>query len=230
MACSSCPSIYFFIFLLFWLLSMTPNLVVSAYENPYTYIDCPADSNFTLNSTYQSNLDHVLSALPASGSPTGFTIVTHGDAPDQVFGRGLCRGDLSSSRCQSCLATAAQGITSRCPLGKRAIIFYDKCFLRYSNSNSTTPEEKTWGYILYNINTISDAYAFEMLYNDLMGGLAADAANSSRKFAMGQANFTSAITMYGLAQCMRDLSGEECHTCLNQSMGYFQSCCNENQG
>ncbi|KAF3320597.1 putative receptor-like protein kinase [Carex littledalei] len=47
---------------------------------------------------------------------------------------------------------------------------------------------------------------------------------------MSQANFTSDITMYGLAQCMRDLSVEECHTCLNQSMGYFQSCCNTNQG
>ncbi|KAF3320598.1 putative receptor-like protein kinase [Carex littledalei] len=216
---------------LFLLLCMMFNLVASASdENPYVWLDCPTDSNFTLNSTYQSNLNSVLSMLPSSASPTGFTIAMHGDAPDQVFSRALCRGDLSPSKCQSCLATAAQGITSRCPVGKKAIIFYDKCSLRYSNSNYTTPEEKLWNLILYNVGTISDAQAFEKLYNDLIGSLAAKAANSSRKFAMSQADFTSDITMYGLAQCMRDLSVEECHTCLNQSMGYFQSCCNKNQG
>ncbi|XP_078168440.1 cysteine-rich receptor-like protein kinase 34 [Carex rostrata] len=116
------------------------------------------------------------------------------------------------------------------PVGKKAIIFYDKCSLRYSNSNSTTPEEKSWGQILYNVGTISDAQAFQKLYNDLMGSLVAKAANSSQKFALGEANFTSDTTMYGLAQCMRDLSVKECHTCLNQSMGNFQSCCNKNQG
>jgi Salt stress response/antifungal len=230
MACYSCRNGYLPP-LLFLLLCMISNWVASAEDdNPFTFIDCPTDSNFTANSTYQSNLGHLLSALPTSGAPTGFTVTTYGDAPDQVLGRVLCRGDLSSSKCLSCLATAAQGITNRCPVGKRAMIFYDKCFLRYSDSNSTTTKEKEWGMILYNIGIISDAETFDKLYNDLMGGLAVEAANSSRKFAMGQADFTSAITMYSLAECMRDLSGEECRTCLNQSMGYFQGCCKDNQG
>lgn len=231
MAPSSCPNSYLpnSIFLL--MICMIFNLVASALDqNPFTWLDCPTDSNFTLNTTYQSNLNSLLSVIPSSASRTGFTIAMHGAAPDQVFSRALCRGDLSPSQCQSCLTTAAQGITSRCPVGKKAIIFYEKCHLRYSNSNSTTPEEKSWVQILYNVGTISDVQAFQKLYNDLMGSLAAKAANSSRKFALGEANFTSDITMYGLALCMRDLSVKECHTCLNQSMGNFQSCCSKNQG
>jgi Salt stress response/antifungal len=227
MACYSCRNDYLPLFL-FWLLCM--KFIWVAYAEDTNPLDCPTDSNFTVNSTYQSNLGHLLSALPTSGAPTGFTVATYGDAPDQVFGRVLCRGDASSSECLSCLTTAAQSIRNRCPVGKRAMAFYDKCFLRYSDSNSTTYDENLWNYILYNIGTISDAEAFDELYNDLMGGLAVKAANSSRKFAMGQANFTSAITMYGLVECMRDLSGAECLMCLNQSMGYFQACCWKNQG
>ncbi|KAJ3695986.1 hypothetical protein LUZ60_001363 [Juncus effusus] len=206
--------------------------LVSSDDNPFTYIVCPTDSNFTTNSTYQSNLDHLLSTLPSAGSLTGFNFSTKGHSPNKVYGRVICRADLPSSTCQSCITTAVEGIKSKCPFGKRAIIFYDKCFVRYSDTNTTSQEEKDWLYILYNVNDISDSVVqnFEDLYTELMGNLISQAANSSRMSGFGQANYTNSSTMYGLAECMRDQSPEECYTCLQESLGRFRNCCTGRQG
>ncbi|KAJ3695985.1 hypothetical protein LUZ60_001362 [Juncus effusus] len=63
-----------------------------------------------------------------------------------------------------------------------------------------------------------------------MGNLASQAANSSRMSEFGQANYTIDITMYGLVNCMGDITQEECYTCLQESIGDFQSCCWGKQG
>ncbi|KAF3320600.1 Cysteine-rich receptor-like protein kinase 15 [Carex littledalei] len=138
---------------------------------------CPAsDSNFTTNSTYQSNLNRLLSSLPEAGSATGFSLATQGQAPDQVFGRVLCRGDKSANYCLSCFRNASKEILTDCAPRERALIYYDDCILGYSDTNSTNSDE-IW--VFFNPNTVSDVQTFEDVYDNLMGSLTAKAANSS---------------------------------------------------
>lgn len=182
---------------------------------------CPSsDSNFTTNSTYQSNLNQLLSTLPEAGSATGFSLATKGQAPDQVFGRVLCRGDKLANYCLSCFRNASEEILTDCAPRERALIYYNDCILGYSDTNSTNSDEFL---VFYNVNSVSDVQTFEDVYDNLMGSLTAKAANSSRMFSVGEANYTNNITLYGLVQCMRDMSADECYTCLQYYIQYFKS-------
>lgn len=209
------PPIQLFLFLF----SLHVIFHVSALATGTTF--CPAsDSNFTTNSTYQSNLNRLLSTLPEAGSATGFSLATKGQAPDQVFGRVLCRGDKLANYCLSCFRNASEEILTDCAPRERALIYYNDCILGYSDTNSTNSDEFL---VFYNVNSVSDVQTFEDVYDNLMGSLTSKAANSSRMFSVGEANYTNNITLYGLVQCMRDMSADECYTCLQYYIQYFKS-------
>lgn len=70
---------------------------------------------------------------------------------------------------------------------------------------------------------MSDEQTFENVYDNLMGNLTAEAANSSQMFRVGEMNYTSSIILYGLTQCMRDLSPDECYTCLQRWIQYYKT-------
>lgn len=181
-----------------------------------------SDSNFTRNSTYQSNRNQLLSNLSSAGWRTGFSLQTLGEAPDQVFGRALCLGRLNSSDCQTCLLNAVEAIKTNCSHSVRAGLWYDDCFLRYSDTNSTTSDENSWSPILYNVNNIPNPDTFEDEYSKLMGSLAERAPNSTKMFKVDTAKYTGSITMYGLVQCIRDILPDDCYTCLQQYISQFQ--------
>lgn len=189
-----------------------------------------SDSNFTTNSTYQSNRNQLLSNLATAGWRTGFSILSHGQAPDQVFGRALCLGSLNSSACQTCLLSATQEIKSNCSHSIRAGMWYDQCFIRYGDTNSTTSDENSWSMIFYNVNNVLDPEKLEQVYSPLMGSLADRAANSTEMFKVGEANYTGSITMYGLVQCIRDISPDDCYNCLNSYITSFQLIYGDKQG
>ncbi|XP_073103958.1 cysteine-rich receptor-like protein kinase 10 [Elaeis guineensis] len=61
---------------------------------------------------------------------------------------------------------------------------------------------------------------FEKLVSELLNNLTERAAyQSARMFATGEAEFMTTTTLYGLVQCTRDQSGDECHRCLKVSAG-----------
>ncbi|XP_075666015.1 cysteine-rich repeat secretory protein 1-like [Castanea sativa] len=99
---------------------------------------CPNGYNFTPNSTFQSNLNHLLSSLSSNASREGgFYNTTVGqNSPNQIYGLFLCRGDVTADVCKDCVATAAKvEVQQYCPTGIKAIIWYDECMLRYSNES-----------------------------------------------------------------------------------------------
>jgi hypothetical protein len=109
-----------------WLLSLA-----SGNEAAPTYSShvC-SNTAFPANSTYQSNLDIVLTSLSSNATrATGFSNASAGE----VSGLFLCRGDVNTAVCQDCVANATIEILGRCPLDKVAIIWYGECLLRYSN-------------------------------------------------------------------------------------------------
>ncbi|XP_072955768.1 uncharacterized protein [Typha angustifolia] len=222
------PNIQLLLFLS--LLLITFHTVIA--DDPFVWLVCSSkDSNFSTNSTYQSNLHRLLTKLPSVASPSGFSIIPEGQPPDQVFGLALCRGDVFPSQCKSYLSTAVDGIISRCPVGKTAAIWYDKCLVRYSSVNFSSVDDTAFRRILYNVGDISKPESFEGLYMALMGDLTQKAAyNSDRMFAVEKANYTSSVKLYGLVQCTRDLTGEECYQCLHLSLTQMLQCCWGKQG
>jgi hypothetical protein len=128
-----CPKMPFFKFLIFLsslfvisLLSLASGNEAAPTYNPHV---C-SNTAFAANSTYQSNLDIVLTSLSSNATrATGFSSASTG----KVSGLFLCRGDVNTTVCQDCVANATIEILGRCPLDKVAIIWYDECLLRYSN-------------------------------------------------------------------------------------------------
>ncbi|XP_050288748.1 cysteine-rich receptor-like protein kinase 10 [Quercus robur] len=188
----------------------------------YLYHNCPNTTTFIPNSTYQSNLNHLLIYL--SSNATGdveFYNATAGNSVDTVYGLFLCRGDLSADTCQSCIADATEDIVQRCPTERVAVGWYDECMLRYSDQYFFGSMVTDPNVILSNTQNISDQARFDQLVRATMNDLASGIINLStgvKKFGTKQANFTALQNVYTLAQCTPDLSGYDCNRCLQSAI------------
>ncbi|KAL3567560.1 hypothetical protein D5086_030211 [Populus alba] len=71
---------------------------------------CSSPENFTANGPYESNLNKLTSYLYYKAPPTGFGKGSRGHTPDQTYGLALCRGDVSTSDCKTCVVEASSEI------------------------------------------------------------------------------------------------------------------------
>ncbi|KAJ0983407.1 hypothetical protein J5N97_011662 [Dioscorea zingiberensis] len=196
------------------------------------YQFCGSTGNYTANGTYESNLNALLPSLASNGSDPGFYKDTLGRVPDQVYALSLCRGDVNASVCRSCLDRARQDALQLCPYNKAATIYYDYCFLRYSNLNFLNSNDNSDLFYMWNAQNDTDPDKFNKLATELVNRTSQYAAfNSSRRFGTGEANFTAADPkLYGLAQCTQDFSGDQCYNCLTGMFSVMQSIAGQRGG
>ncbi|KAK3188247.1 hypothetical protein Dsin_027808 [Dipteronia sinensis] len=205
-----------------FLLSLSSSLftLTSAADPTYLYHIC-SGNNFTRNSTYETNLNLVLYSLPSNGNRSdGFSNASTGQDPNRAYGLFQCRGDVSTTTCKDCVTFASTDVTQRCPGKKRAVIWYDECLLRYSNSTSSQEP----GILMYNENNVTiEPSRFRQLMFGQMNEAATQAANDPKKFATRKGNFTTSQPLYTLVQCTQDLSNTACLGCLQQAISSLPS-------
>ncbi|TVU42136.1 hypothetical protein EJB05_08527 [Eragrostis curvula] len=215
------------------------------------YLDCPSPppspapspppSNTTAATKFHDNVVRLLDALPSSTATTGFASLSRGDGADRAFVRSLCRGDVPAGDCKTCVTDAAAELNRNCSGGGRqAGIWYENCFLSYSDTNASAGYEQTYRQELYNRFNASDTDAFMRTYYALMNRLSARAVAGEPEspatapmFATGQAVYDTNApngTMYGLVQCARDRTAAECKQCLQTSVAQLPHCCYGHQG
>ncbi|XP_021307784.1 cysteine-rich receptor-like protein kinase 10 [Sorghum bicolor] len=187
--------------------------------------DCDGNK-YAANSTFQANLNLLAAALPvnASVSPAGFATLGFGTAPAQANGLALCRGDTNASTCAACVAAAFQDAQQLCPLYMGATVYRGACVLRFANWQFLDfLKEGQWlvseffpsiGTSLESVNA-SDAW-FSAAVTGIFRALvdrAVATSNATRKyFATGEMDFDPKL--YGLAQCVPDLTLAQCRECL----------------
>nr|CAD1841122.1 unnamed protein product [Ananas comosus var. bracteatus] len=222
----SCITLIIFFCLLFLFLLHPPPAAAAVAAPDLLTQACGTTGNYTANSTYQSNLNDVLSFLSsnASASPSGFAATTLGRSPDEVSGLALCRGDVNATDCRACLNVAVQDAPQICPATKAAVLWYDPCLMRYSNQHFLASTDNSPETILMNTQNITgaDSNRFNRLVTALMNAMADRAANDTkRRYATGEVtNFTQLNpTIYGLVQCTPDLSASDCRQCLGGLIG-----------
>ncbi|XP_056171972.1 cysteine-rich receptor-like protein kinase 10 isoform X2 [Syzygium oleosum] len=211
----------FIIFLaLFFFLNFLSNHCHTTEAAP-TYIqnDCPDTTLFARNSTYQSNLNTLLSSLSsaATDDADGFANATAGkDLRDRAYGLFLCRGDVSTATCRECVAAGTEDILRRCPDRRSSVIWYDECMLRYSDQSVYSVMETVPLYTMPDAGDVAEPDRFVKLLGEAMNDVAGRAwgSESGKKFAVVEASFTSSQKLYTLAQCTSDLKGSDCNTCL----------------
>jgi len=215
----------------FLLLIITTFLCYETIAQPEFYTSCVNDNgNYTKNSTYQQNLNTLLSTLTSNTEITyGFYNFSYGEDNNKVYAIGLCRGDVNPNDCRSCLNNS-RDLTQNCPNQKEAIGWIEECMLRYSNRSifglmESKPELPMWN--PYNGTGVGKYN--KVVLGNLLYDLKTEAASgdSMKKYAVGKvtgnirgSNFRD---IYSLMQCTPDVSSLECNECLEQAIDSLPS-------
>ncbi|XP_034927256.1 cysteine-rich receptor-like protein kinase 10 [Populus alba] len=220
------------------LLSLLSLATITKSQDPsYLYHVCSNETTYTRNSTYQANLNLLLSSLVSNATRNnlnGFYNSSIGLDPDDVYGLFLCRGDVSKNACHNCVALAAEEAIQRCPVEKVVILWYDLCLLRYSNRAFFSTMDQDPGVTLVNTQNIADEpERFNRLVATTMNDTATRATSvpsGAKKFAVKEVSFKEFQNLYSLVQCTPDLSSSDCNRCLRIAISTLPSCCSQKPG
>nr|GLL30404.1 cysteine-rich repeat secretory protein 38-like [Ipomoea trifida] len=197
---------------------------------------CSNSGNFTPNSNYQNNLNQLLGDLYLKTPINGFGSGSAGKYSDQTYGLSLCRGDVSAADCKSCVADAGSTLRDRCPYNKGGIIWYDNCLVKYSDEDFLGKIDNGNKFYMWNVQEVSNPEEFNRKTKELLSELAGKAYAVKSLYATGETELgaggssTTSEKLYGLVQCTRDLSGEDCKKCLDGAIGELPNCCDAKEG
>ncbi|XP_051181952.1 cysteine-rich repeat secretory protein 55 [Lolium perenne] len=180
----------------------------------------------------KASINSVLTDLVVKGSTGGFATSSAGKDKNLVYGLAQCRGDVSASDCSACLADAANKLPATCSYQSDARIWYDYCFVRYSNTDFAGQTDTGAGVILVNVQAEdTDPKEFGKAVGMVMGKTAAQAsAAGSAGLGRAKDQYTPFVTIYGLAQCTRDLAQLACAQCVSTALSKFGDFCGAQQG
>ncbi|KAJ0983415.1 hypothetical protein J5N97_011670 [Dioscorea zingiberensis] len=183
-------------------------------QDSYILLNCPPDSNYTIPSPYKTDLDRLLSGLivSASQSPSLFANASVGT----VYGFAQCRPDASISTCFTCLNLSISTFAAQCPLQRSAAVRFDSCLLRYSDRRFFSQLSVDTPRIIVNGGNASNPSALNQQLTTLMNVATSEAPKSAARFAAGVRNFSQVEYIFGMVDCTRDLSSDDCARCLGE--------------
>ncbi|KAK2988004.1 hypothetical protein RJ640_011267 [Escallonia rubra] len=191
---------------------------------------CSSSNNFTSNGPYEANLNKLMGDLYFKTPPTGFGLGSIGQYQTRASGLALCRGDVSSTDCKSCVVEASVKIRRRCPSNKAAIIWYDNCLLKYSDMDFFGKIDEQNKFYMYNLRNVSNPEYFNTQVKKLLSKLSEKAYVSPKLYATGDSVLGESKKLYGLVQCTRDLSSVDCKKCVDGAISELPSCCDGKEG
>ncbi|GAU24851.1 hypothetical protein TSUD_115740 [Trifolium subterraneum] len=124
----------------------------------------------------------------------------------ELKGLTLCRRDVTATVCDQCLTAAVNEIRIRCPDKAEALIWYDECFLRYTNRYFDV--EKIVPRVNLDdgdVDSSLDLGRFNQSLYRLLNRLVTEAV-AAKKVAAGEAVVTEWKKVHGLMQCTDDLT------------------------
>lgn len=226
--------IIFIINLLVTVLFLHNPTTTKAQQPAYRHHECP--NTTTTTTTYQANRNTLLSSLSSNSihANQGFFNTTVGTSPNTVYGLFLCRGDFSIPYCRSCVALAADDLAQRCPVEATAVIWYDECLLRYSDSNifAVVADGPTVPIPAGKVNSTEDE-SFKRFVLRVIDGAVTKVLNEpirAMNFAINEEDFSSSKRLYVLVQCTPDITEPDCVTCLRAAVAELSDCCISDEG
>ncbi|XP_057541555.1 cysteine-rich receptor-like protein kinase 15 isoform X2 [Amaranthus tricolor] len=210
-----------------------------------------SSTDFDLESSYRTNLNKLLSTLPTlAGESTnqGYYTTSISVTPDstKIYGQFLCRGDTTPQDCNGCVSTAVINLPPKeCPQDMSAVIWYDKCMVRYSNESFLSFVNDTIAEGWKNHEDISsytsEINRFKKLAGDTMNTLASNLSSlrpnnnsgleGDRKYYITKdVEFNSYVRLYTMAQCTPDLTPTVCGMCQNILINRMDTYCDGSRG
>lgn len=178
-----------------------------------------------------ANIDKILTEIALKTPSTGFVATTYGKDQDKVYALAQCRGDVSTQDCSNCIQDATKQIRQRCPNQVDGRIWYDYCFLRYSNKSFFGEVDTSFGIFYFNVENVTDPEDFNKELGALMDHIRAQAVVPREEgLGKGKSVLSPFVTLYALVQCTRDLSEISCAQCLSIAVNNFPNFCSNRKG
>ncbi|KAJ6991297.1 hypothetical protein NC653_019483 [Populus alba x Populus x berolinensis] len=170
-------------------------------------IYCDNSMNYTSGSAYQQNLNLTLTSL-------GHYISTVGQNPNLVYGLINCPGFISNEVCKTCANSVTTKIIQLCANQMPASVCNENCSLQYSDSQFFSTADSAIRLYFFSLRNADDPFLFRSQLGSFLGNISNNAAADTSRLADGRTSYTSSIDIYGMAQCTRNLTGDECLRCL----------------
>ncbi|KDP38102.1 hypothetical protein JCGZ_04745 [Jatropha curcas] len=172
-------------------------------------------------SPYESNVNSLLTSLVNSATFTNynnFTVQSPSSSQDTIYGLFQCRGDLSNGDCARCVQTAVSQLGTLCLDSCGGALQLDGCFVKYDNMSFLGVEDKT---LVLKKCGPSIGYASDALTRrDAVLGFLGASDGSYKPYRVGGSG-----DIYGVAQCVQDLSASECQDCLSDAVERLKTEC-----
>ncbi|KAG4998412.1 hypothetical protein JHK85_029851 [Glycine max] len=222
-------------FSLFLHTSPSPIIQAAIDQGTKAYYNCTRNSTFASYSAYRSNVKILLDFLSSNGTNNAKfynTTVYSEDTADPVHGSFLCTRDTIPKQCQECVTQAAKLISSLCNNATEAIVWYQVCYVRYSDRRFfSTVEESPKLSFMNDQDYVGNVGRFNNIVWDMMNDLRSEAASASNKSADKSVNITDNQKAYGYVRCLPYLSGENCSWCLSDAIAEIPTgCCRGKSG
>lgn len=182
---------------------------------------------FASNSTYEANLNALITSLSSDISSSGFLNASVGQSPDRVNAIVLCRGDISLQACRECVSATAPATVQQCPNRKDAIFWNETCMVRYSSQPIFGKLETQPVSQIPSSAPTPNPQRHDQELTALLESLRGYAANGSsfKKVAAGNRTAPDEQPIYALEQCTPDLSATDCTECLTKAIDDIPTCC-----
>ncbi|KAH1155595.1 hypothetical protein GLYMA_18G219600v4 [Glycine max] len=192
----------------------------SEYSEDPGYISHNCSTDQIINDTaFESNLKTLFSDLTSNATSGNRNSKRAGAGTLQGF--FTCRVDLSRTLCGECVQNATEKIFSACGLAAEGVIWYNHCWLRYSNRSFAM--ETSPSYVDLNVTDTDNrvqysSHALTLISNKL-AAMADGTGQTLDKYQSGTLILNNKQRVYILAQCALDLSSEDCGACLSDMIG-----------
>jgi hypothetical protein len=198
----------------------------------FSHYNCTSIQTLGPDSNYKINLNTLLSTLSSKASDTinhGYynsSISTIDETEDTIYGLFMCIG--YTPYCGECVKNSAKTLTSMCDSKKEAIIWSDDCMVHYSDRSffDTMEESPSW--------CVKDSLDYQGSldgFNKMLSSLMVNLVTQVNEASMGKNVFKKTIyfedklLLHGLAQCIPDISNDNCIKCLKDAIDYLRTSC-----
>ncbi|CAN4111781.1 unnamed protein product [Withania somnifera] len=217
---SSCLSIFFFYTLL--LLVTNPNNHHLVKAHIFIYAGCSQDK-YQPNSPFVTSLNSLLSSIATSSSQSLYNSYAFGNdssalQESSIYGLYQCNGDLQLKDCSTCVASAIGQMNTVCPYNYGATLQLDGCYVRYEHQDFIGKPDTSLRYNKCSRNQLRGDGEF-IRHRD----------NVLEELVQGGTNFkvSSSGSIEGFAQCLGDLSPEDCSACVSDAVMKLKDMCGD---
>lgn len=181
------------------------------------YVGC-TQLKYNPGTPYESNVNSVLASLVNSASISNFNTfkisLPGSTQSDVVYGLFQCRGDLTGSDCRHCVGAAVSRVGTYCVRTSGAGLQLEGCFVKYDNVSFLGGEDKS------PVSSKCGASSYEWELLSRRDAVLAYLSGGGQYFRVGGSG-----KVQGMAQCIQDLSMEECQDCLSEAIQRLKTQC-----